>query len=240
MATTYNLYKNGTKSESGVTSPKALTGLTANTDYTFQIYAETDGVETPYSKVANVKTLPVVVTGVTIAPKTLAGVNGTAGSGQLTPTIAPTTATNKAVTYAITPVTTGLTVSTAGLVSWTTAVPAGTYTITVKTTDGNKTDTCVLTIAPIAVTGVTIAPKNATGTTGTAGTKQFTGTIAPTNAANKGMTYTISPTTAGYSIGASTGLVSWTDVAVPAVITVTVTTTDGSKTDTGTLTTTAP
>lgn len=150
MATTYNLYKNGTKSESGVTSPKALTGLTANTDYTFQIYAETDGVETPYSKVANVKTLPV------------------------------------------------------------------------------------------AVTGVTIAPKNATGTTGAANTKQFTGTIAPTNATNKGMKYTISPTTAGYSIGASTGLVSWTDVAVPAVITVTVTTTDGSKTDTGTLTTTAP
>lgn len=92
----------------------------------------------------------------------------------------------------------------------------------------------------VAVTGVTMSPKNATGTTGTAGTKQFTGTVAPANATDKTVKYTITPATAGYSINASTGKLDWTDVAVPAVITVTATTTDGAKTDTGTLTTTAP
>ena len=92
----------------------------------------------------------------------------------------------------------------------------------------------------ISVTGVTIAPKNATGTTGTANTKQFSATVAPAGATNKAVTYSMTPTTAGYSIAPSTGLVSWTEVAAPAVITVTVTTTDGAKKDTGTLTTTAP
>ena len=92
----------------------------------------------------------------------------------------------------------------------------------------------------ISVTGVTIAPKNATGTTGTDGTKQFSATVAPAGATNKAVTYSMTPTTAGYSIAPSTGLVSWTEAAAPAVITVTVTTTDGAKKDTGTLTTTAP
>lgn len=92
----------------------------------------------------------------------------------------------------------------------------------------------------IAVTGVTIAPKNATGTTGTAGTKQFSATVAPAGATNKAVTYSIAPATSGYSIAPSTGLVSWTEAASPAVITVTVTTADGAKKDTGTLTTTAP
>lgn len=92
----------------------------------------------------------------------------------------------------------------------------------------------------ISVTGVTIAPKNATGTTGTEGTKQFSATVAPAGATNKAVTYSMTPTTAGYSIAPSTGLVSWTEAAAPAVITVTVTTADGAKKDTGTLTTTAP
>lgn len=92
----------------------------------------------------------------------------------------------------------------------------------------------------IAVTGVTIAPKNATGTTGTAGTKAFTATIAPAGATNQGKTFSLSPATSGYSIAPTTGLVSWTAEAAPAVLTVTVTTADQAKTDTGTLTTTAP
>ena len=67
-----------------------------------------------------------------------------AGTKQLTATVAPTTATNKAVTWS-TSAAAIATVSSTGLV---TAVAEGEATITVKTTDGNKTATCVVTVNP--------------------------------------------------------------------------------------------
>ena len=87
-----------------------------------------------------VTTPPVAVTGVTIAPKTASIAVG--ATQQLTPTIAPAGATNKAVTYKSSD-TAKATVSASGLV---TGVAAGTATITVTTADGAKTDTSVITV----------------------------------------------------------------------------------------------
>lgn len=83
----------------------------------------------------------VAVSSVAIAPKTA---NITVGATQqLTPTIAPSNATDKTVSYksssdAI------ATVSASGLV---TGKSAGEATITVTTKDGSKTDTSVITVA---------------------------------------------------------------------------------------------
>ncbi|RST57696.1 phage tail protein [Siminovitchia terrae] len=87
------------------------------------------------------------VTGVTLSPKTSSAEAGTAGTRQLTATVAPTNATNKSVSYAIVPTTNGLSVNASGLISWNEDVPAGTYTTTVTTADGAKKDTHVLTLA---------------------------------------------------------------------------------------------
>lgn len=84
--------------------------------------------------------LPVPVASVTVAPTTKSLV--VAATQQLTPTVLPANATNKAVTYTSSDATKA-TVSASGLI---TAVAAGTATITAKTTDGNKTATCVVTV----------------------------------------------------------------------------------------------
>ncbi|AQW88630.1 structural protein with Ig domain [Serratia phage BF] len=89
-----------------------------------------------------VVTVTTAVTGVTLAPKTVSLSLAGTTTQQLTATIAPSTASNKAVTYVSgTPAT--ATVSSSGLI---TAVAVGTSTITVTTTDGSKTDTCVVTV----------------------------------------------------------------------------------------------
>jgi len=83
---------------------------------------------------------PVSVTGVTLTNKTLNLIAGQ--SGKLNYTIAPDNATNKNVTWTSSP-TTVATVAADGTVR---AVAAGTATITVKTTDGNKTDTATVNV----------------------------------------------------------------------------------------------
>lgn len=83
----------------------------------------------------------VAVTGVTIAPKTASIKVGE--TQQLTPTVAPTNATDKSVTYKSSKEAVA-TVSASGLV---TAVAEGEATITVTTKSGAKTDTSVITVA---------------------------------------------------------------------------------------------
>lgn len=86
-------------------------------------------------------TVTVPVTGVTVSPTT--ATLAVAATRQLTPTVAPSDATNKAVTYSTSNAAVA-TVNSSGLV---TAVATGTATITVTTTDGAKTATCVVTVS---------------------------------------------------------------------------------------------
>jgi uncharacterized protein YjdB len=122
-----------------------VSGLTPNTEYSFSV-SEVIGEEESEKATVTVTTLPIKVTGVTLAPKTSNAESGIAGERQVTATVAPANATNKNVTYSIAPQTTGLTISGSGLIKWTADVPAGEYTTTVKTVDGNKTDTHKLTL----------------------------------------------------------------------------------------------
>ena len=61
-------------------------------------------------------------------------------------TVNPDDATNKNVNYEINPKVEGLSVSDNGKIEWTADAPAGEYTTTVTTDDGNYTDTHVLTL----------------------------------------------------------------------------------------------
>jgi len=163
----------------------------------------------------------VAVTGVTLSPTT--ATLAVAATQQLTPTIAPSNATNTAVTYA-SGNTAIATVSATGLV---TAVAAGTATITVTTADGSKTATCAVTVNPatVAVTGVTLSPTTASVAVGA--TQQLTPTIAPSNATNTAVSYT-SGNTAIATVSA-TGLIT---AVAAGTATITVTTANGSKTAT--------
>ena len=171
---------------------------------------------------------PIAVTGVTVSPTTAS--LAVAATQQLTAAVAPTNATNPAVTWSSSN-TAVATVSTAGLV---TAVAAGTATITVTTTDGSKTATCAVTVnaANVAVTGVTLSPTTASITAGA--TQQLTATVAPANATNPAVTWS-SSNTAVVTVS-TTGLVT---AVAAGTATITVKTTDGSKTATCAVTVTA-
>lgn len=145
---TFKIYKDDEVVAEGE-SPLTITGINPNTDVAkgdYQAVRVEGDEESERVDIPAFKTLPIDVTGVTLSPKTSSAEAGTADERQLTTTVAPANATNKAVTYAIAPTTSGLTVTNAGLVSWTDAVVAGTYTTTVTTTDGTKKDTHVLTL----------------------------------------------------------------------------------------------
>lgn len=142
----YKIYQGD--NEIATTDDKEYTveGLTPNTDYSFSVSEVISGVESEKATVS-IKTKPISVTGVTLSPKTSTGETGTSGERQLTATVAPSNATNKAITYSIAPSATGLAVNASGKITWSAETPAGTYTTTVKTTDGNKTDAHVLTLS---------------------------------------------------------------------------------------------
>lgn len=167
----------------------------------------------------------VAVTGVTLSPTTATVLVG--ATQQLTPTVAPATATNKTVTYSSSN-TAVATVNTSGLI---TAVAAGSATITVTTQDGAKTATCAVTVnaTNVAVTSVSLSPTTASLSVG--GTQQLTPTILPANATNKSVTYN-SSNTAVATVNAS-GLVT---AVANGTATITVTTVSGSKTSTASIT----
>ena len=99
-----------------------------------------DGAKTATS-VVTVNSSNVAVTSVSLSPASVSLAVG--GTQQLTPTVLPANATNKAVTYASN--NTGVaTVNASGLV---TAVSNGTATITVTTANGNKTSTAAITVS---------------------------------------------------------------------------------------------
>ena len=141
----YNVYKGDELIATIDEKEYTVEGLEPDTEYSFSV-SEVLGDKESEKATITTKTKPVNVTGVTLSPKTSTGETGTPGERQLTVTVAPTNATNKTVSYSIAPETEGLAVSASGKITWTADVSAGKYTTTVKTADGNKTDTHVLTL----------------------------------------------------------------------------------------------
>jgi uncharacterized protein YjdB len=184
-----------------------------------------------YSADTDKLTVSVVsVTGVTL-DKTSASLS-VGGTETLTAAITPANATNKNVTWSSSAPAVA-TVNASGLV---TAVAAGSATITVTTADGNKTATCAVTVTAtsVPVTGVTL-DKTALTMLTIGGTEILTATVAPSNATNKAVTWSTSaPTVATVD---TSGVV--TAVAAGTAV-ITVTTADGNKTATCTVTVQTP
>ncbi len=106
-----------------------------------------------WTQSSNCSVTNVPVTGVTIAPTTVT--LGAGATQQLTPTVLPSNATNKSVSYSSN--NTGVaTVNASGLV---TAVANGTATITVTTAEGNKTSTALITVSTATGSYFTIKNK---------------------------------------------------------------------------------
>jgi uncharacterized protein YjdB len=181
-----------------------------------------------YKSTLTVKVPTVAVTGVTLNTSTLELIAGDTES--LTATVAPSDATNKAVTWT----SSKESVATVDANGKVTAVAAGEATITVTTTDGSFTATCTVTVedATVAVTGVTLNKTTLPLTVGD--TETLTATVAPTDATNKAVTWT----TSKESVATVDAEGKVTAVAAGEA-TITVTTTDGSFTATCTVTVTA-
>lgn len=134
-------------------------------------------------------------------------------------TVAPSNATDKSVTWSSSN-TSVATVSSSGVV---TAKAAGTATITVTTNDGGKKATCSVTVAPVAVTGVTLNKSSLSLYQNDSET--LVATVLPSNASNKNVSWSTSNssvatvTTNGQVTAISSG-----------TATITVTTADGGKT----------
>ena len=154
--------------------------VTAKTQGTAKITVTTqDGGKTATCIV----TVSVVdVAGVTFASPFLTLEIGT--SSKLTATVAPANATNKAVTWTSdTPE-----VASVDQEGNVTAKKLGTAKITVTTQDGGKTATCTVTVRAVAVTGVTLDNPVLPLAIGESG--KLTATVTPVNAANKAVTWT--------------------------------------------------
>ncbi|MDR1841547.1 MAG: Ig-like domain-containing protein [Holophagales bacterium] len=124
----------------------------------------------------------VSVTGVSLNKNTM---TLNAGSSEtLSPTITPSNATNKGVTW--TSSNDAIASVSGGRV---TGVAQGETTITVRTNDGGHTATCSVTVNPatVPVTGVSLNKNTMTLTVG--GTEQLTHTIQPPNATNQNVTW---------------------------------------------------
>jgi uncharacterized protein YjdB len=137
---------------------------------------------------------------------------------QLSATITPDNATTKAVLW-ISSDETVATVDGTGLV---TAYKVGLVTITAATTDGsNLSATCLLTVTPQEVTGLTLSQESATVVVDN--TLQLSATITPDNATNKTVSWTSSNETV--ATVDDSGLITAHKVGTA---TITVATTDGS------------
>ena len=166
-----------------------INGLEANTDYpvgTYQVAFANEDKESEKVDVPAFKTKPINVTGVSLN-KTSTSLEAGA-TETLSATVAPSTATDKTVTYSSSDKEVA-TVTNAGKV---TAVKAGNADITVTTKDGNKTAKCTLTVTAkqIPVTGVTLDKSTLSLEVGA--TESLNATIAPSNATYKAVGFTSS------------------------------------------------
>jgi len=130
--------------------------------------------------------VPIPVTGITVNPASADLLYGE--TKQLTATISPTNATNKAVSWSSNN-SNIVTVDNTGNIR---AVDYGSATITCTATDGSgKSATCNVNVI-IPVTGITVNPTSAD--LKYEETKQLAATISPTNATNKEVIWTSSDT----------------------------------------------
>ncbi len=169
----------------------------------------------------------VPVTGISVVPTTLS-LNITA-TGQLSSTIVPANASNKLVEWSSSDDAIA-TVDANGMV---TAIAEGTATITALTNDGNFTATSVITVnpdnnPPVDVTGVSISPTSFDLSIGTA--RQLIGTVSPSNADNKSVSWTSSD--AAIATVDGDGLVT---AVSNGAATITITTDDGGFTASSTV-----
>jgi len=166
--------------------------------------------------------LAIPVTGVSITPTTKSIAVGETFT--VVGTVTPANATKPTVTYSI--VAGGETFVSVGAASGlVTGLAAGNAIVRVTSADGGKTADCAVTVYNIAVTGATITPT--TKTIGIGETFSVVGSVVPSNATNKGMTYSIISGSSFASVNSTTGLV--TGIAA-GTATVRVTTSDGAKT----------
>ena len=159
----------------------------------------------------------VAVTGVSLDKSTLALNIGESAS--LTATVTPNTATKKDVTW------TSSTPAVATVVNGVvTAVSAGTATITVTTTDGDKTATCEVTVANVfvSVEGVTLNETTLT-LTALGQSEPLEAIFTPADATNKGGEWSTSNDRV--ATVSTTGLVTATG---PGTATITFTASEGS------------
>ena len=147
----------------------------------------------------------------------------------LVATVAPDNATNKSVTWS----SSDETIATVTAEGQVTALKAGVDTITVKTADGEKTASCVITITNVDVESVELNRSHIYIYPGD--NNQLTATIAPANATIKDVTYASSDT--AVATVSAEGLIT---AVAPGEATVTVTTVDGGKTASCIVTVNAP
>ncbi|UTS53789.1 hypothetical protein UES1_422 [Escherichia phage UE-S1] len=173
-----------------------------------------DGAKTDTTTI----TVKTPVSGVTMTPSTYT-FSTLGDTKQLETTVAPATASNKAVSY-VSSYPDVAKVSNTGLV---TSVDNGTTTITVTTDDGAKTAESVIDVT-IPVTGINMTPLTAT-LTSVGATQQLTASVIPDNARRKDISYTTSAE--GVATVSPTGLIT---AVANGTANITATTSDGGFT----------
>jgi uncharacterized protein YjdB len=194
---------------------------------TTKIYVKTSDGGFTDTCLVTVSSAPVAVTGVSVFPKILGVVMG--DSSSVTATLSPINATNTAVTW--TSLNSSIAnVSQKGMVY---GIALGTTKVYATTADGGFTDTCVVNVLPIAVTGVFVYPKTLGLVIGDSSI--ISAVVSPSDATNSDVTWTsLNPSVASVS---QTGMVHGIVLGTTKVY---VTTNDGNYTDTCTVTVTNP
>jgi len=166
------------------------------------------------------KTAPTIyVKSVSVTPSSISLTEGE--SSKLTATISPSDATNQSVSWSSS--NSSIASVNNGDVS---AIKAGTATITATTVDGGKTASCSVTViaAKVSVTGVTLSKTSLELTEGESET--LSATVSPDNATDKTVSWSSSDNAVATVADGKVTAVK------PGTATITVTTKDGQKTTT--------
>lgn len=139
--TTYNVYRNGEKIASGITEKTYKdTGLSPNTEYTYQVSAENSAGESELSDPITVKTDYSEVKSVTVSPKELT-FSSIGNAQKLTVTVEPSTA-KQTVSWS----SSNNDVATVDENGRVVARGNGEATITATSTEKDIKDTCIVTV----------------------------------------------------------------------------------------------